>query len=177
MPGVKPYRKKGLEHYQLLGEIFNTTTAIGQLHYASSQLPPNSDDERELEEKFLSTGVHINIDEDIVNNPQPEGKGKRKAVVHPPSSERRPKKWDKMESYLEVCSEVMKEKLQLRKEKSAEENKDKYSIEECMKIAESMGDIDDDTFIKMMDKLTIVEWRKLFVTMSEARRRAWLASL
>jgi hypothetical protein len=71
----------------------------------------------------------------------------------------------------------MKEKLQLRKEKSAEENKDRYSIEECVKIVESMGDIEDDTFIKMMDKLTVIEWRKLFVTMSEARRRAWLSSL
>ncbi|GAY58828.1 hypothetical protein CUMW_189790, partial [Citrus unshiu] len=26
--GVKPYRKKGLEHYQTLGEIFNTTTVL-----------------------------------------------------------------------------------------------------------------------------------------------------
>ncbi|KAM7503907.1 hypothetical protein LguiB_002811 [Lonicera macranthoides] len=49
-------------HYQLLGEIFNTTTATGQLHYASNQLPPNSDEECELENNFLNTGVHINVD-------------------------------------------------------------------------------------------------------------------
>ena len=52
--GVKPYRKKGLEHYEILGEIFNTTITTGQLHYASSQVPHNSDDsddERELENR------------------------------------------------------------------------------------------------------------------------------
>lgn len=139
MPGVKPYRKKGLEHYDILGEIFNTTTAMGQLHYASSQLPPNSDEERELEQKFLNNGVHINLDEDFyVNSPQTEIKGKRKVVTEAPSSDRRTKKWDKMEAYLEVCSEVMKEKLQQRKEKNADENKEKYSIEECVQIVETL---------------------------------------
>ena len=78
VPGIKPYRKKGLEHYRLLGEIFNTTTATGQLHYSSSQLPPNSDEERELEDNFLNTGVHIDIDEDVdgVDTPQQSTTGK-----------------------------------------------------------------------------------------------------
>ncbi|KAK9921691.1 hypothetical protein M0R45_030193 [Rubus argutus] len=108
VPGVKPYRKKGLEHYDILGDIFNTTTATGQLHYASSQLPPNSDEERELEQIFLNNGVHINLDEDFyVNNPQTEIKGKGKVVTEAPSSDRRTKKWDKMEAYLEVCSEFL----------------------------------------------------------------------
>ena len=175
---MKPYRKKGLEHYEILGEIFNTTTATGQLHYASSQLPPNSDDERELENKFLNNGVHVNLEEDFSgdNPPKPKLKGKRKVVTDAPSSGRT-KKWDKMEAYLEVCSEVMKEKLQQKKEKNAEENKEKYSIEECVQIVETLGDIGHTTFIKMMDKLIVVEWRRLFLTMSDARRRAWLANL
>ena len=178
MPGVKPYRKKGLEHYEILGEIFNTTTATGQLHYASSQLPPNSDEECELEDKFLNNGVHINLDEDInISNAQNEAKGKRKALTEAPSSERRTKKWDKMEAYLEICGEVMKEKLQQRKEKNAEENKEKYTIEECVQVVETLGDIDHATFIKLMDKFIIVEWRRLFLSMSDERRRAWLANL
>ncbi|KAM7473818.1 hypothetical protein LguiB_021061 [Lonicera macranthoides] len=63
-PRAKQYRTQGLVHYQLLGEIFNTTTATGQLRYASNKLPPNSDEERELENKFLNTGVHIDVDLD-----------------------------------------------------------------------------------------------------------------
>ncbi|XP_004298194.1 PREDICTED: uncharacterized protein At2g29880-like [Fragaria vesca subsp. vesca] len=86
--GVKPYRKKGLEHYEILREIFDTTTSTGQLHYASSQVPPNSDDERELEKKILNNGVHINLDDQDfnVNNAQTETRAKRKAVTKAPSS-------------------------------------------------------------------------------------------
>ncbi|KAL6139012.1 hypothetical protein ACLB2K_064290 [Fragaria x ananassa] len=88
VPGVKPYRKKGLEHYEILGEIFNTTTVTGQLHYASSQLPPNSDDEHELEKKFLKNRVHINPDDDLnIDNAQTKTRVKRKAVMEAPSSE------------------------------------------------------------------------------------------
>lgn len=53
VPGVKPYRKKRLEHYQTLGEIFNTTTAFGHLCFSSSQVPLSSDEDRELEDNFL----------------------------------------------------------------------------------------------------------------------------
>ncbi|KAL6276458.1 hypothetical protein ACE6H2_020059 [Prunus campanulata] len=141
-PKAKQFRTQGLEHYQLLGEIFNTTTATGQLHYASSQLPPNSDDERELENNFLNTGVHIDVDlDDDGDSPQlVSGKGKRKCATAA-APERRPKKWEKMESYLDVCSEVMSQKLQREKEKSLEASstsKEMYSIEECIEIVETM---------------------------------------
>ncbi|BFG14551.1 hypothetical protein CerSpe_177980 [Prunus speciosa] len=180
-PKAKQFRTQGLEHYQLLGEIFNTTTATGQLHYASSQLPPNSDDERELENNFLNTGVHIDVDlDDDGDSPQlVSGKGKRKCATAA-APERRPKKWEKMESYLDVCSEVMSQKLQREKEKSLEASstsKEMYSIEECIEIVETMGDIDNDTFNKMLEKIVLIEWRKIFVTMPATRRRAWLASL
>ncbi|CAB4313924.1 unnamed protein product [Prunus armeniaca] len=181
-PRAKQYRTQGLVHYQLLGEIFNTTTATGQLRYASNQLPPNSDEERELENNFLNTGVHIDVDldDDGFNQETDHGKGKRKSVTATPP-ERRSKKWDKMESYLEVCSEVMSQRLQtIQKEKSVEASstsKEMYSIEECIGIVEEMGDIDNDTFNKMLEKIVLIEWRKIFVTMSDARRRSWLASL
>ncbi|XP_008246059.1 PREDICTED: L10-interacting MYB domain-containing protein-like [Prunus mume] len=181
-PRAKQYRTQGLVHYQLLGEIFNTTTATGQLRYASNQLPPNSDEERELENNFLNTGVHIDVDldDDGFNLETDHGKGKRKSVTATPP-ERRSKKWDKMESYLEVCSEVMSQRLQtIQKEKSVEASstsKEMYSIEECIGIVEEMGDIDNDTFNKMLEKIVLIEWRKIFVTMSDARRRSWLASL
>ncbi|KAI5324197.1 hypothetical protein L3X38_033270 [Prunus dulcis] len=144
-PKGKQFRTQGLEHYQLLGEIFNITTATGQLHYASSQLPPNSDNER-----------------------------KRKCATTAPP-ERRPKKWDKMESYLDVCSEVMSQTLQARKLEASSTSKEMYSIEECIDIVETMRDIDNDTFNKMLEKIVLVEWRKIFVTMLATRRRVgWL---
>ncbi|CAB4290368.1 unnamed protein product [Prunus armeniaca] len=87
-----------------------------------------------------------------------------------------------MESYLEVCSEVMSQRLQtIQKEKSLEvsssTSNERYYIEECIGLVEEIGDIDNYTFNKMLEKIVLVEWRKIFVTMSDARRRAWLASL
>lgn len=51
---IKAFRRKGCEHNDVLGEIFKTTTATGQLHYASTQEPPGSEEERKLEEEFLN---------------------------------------------------------------------------------------------------------------------------
>ncbi|PQQ11186.1 L10-interacting MYB domain-containing protein-like [Prunus yedoensis var. nudiflora] len=85
------------------------------------------------------------------------GKGKEKCATAT-APERRPKKWDKMESYLDVYNEIMSQKLQREKEKSLKAS---------------------STFkgIKMLEKIVLIEWRKIFVTMPAARRRAWLASL
>ena len=185
---MKKYRLKGLAHYETLGEIFNTTTATGQMHYASGQVPQDSDEERQLESRFLNTGVHIKMhdkvdDVDIIDIDREltVGKGKRKATTDAPSShDRKPKKWEKMESYLDVCSEVMAEKLKRQKDKSSEatsNSKELYSIEECMEVVEEMGDIEHTAFNKMMDKIVTLEWRKIFLKMTDARRRAWLANL
>ncbi|KAI5324715.1 hypothetical protein L3X38_033788 [Prunus dulcis] len=149
-PRAKQYRTHGLVHYQLLEEIFNTTTATGQLRYASNQLPPNSDEELELENNFLNTSVYIDVDldDDGVN--------------------------------LET-DHVMSQRLQtIQKKKSVEASStsnEMYSIEECIGIVEEIGDIDNDTFNKMVGKIVLIEWRKIFFIMSDARRRAWLASL
>ncbi|CAB4320718.1 unnamed protein product [Prunus armeniaca] len=86
-PRAKQYRTQGLVHYRLLGEIFNTTTATGQLRYASNQLPPNSNKDRELENNFLNISVHIDVDldDDGVNLEIDHGKGKRKCVTAAPN--------------------------------------------------------------------------------------------
>lgn len=127
-------------------------------------------EERRLEYRFLNMGVHVNIrdnvdDIDVINidGECDGGRGKIKATTNASSSyDRKPKKWKKMKNYLDVC-------------KSAEATssaKEKYSIEECMEVVEEMGDIEHNAFMKMMDKIITLEWRKIFLKMSEARRRA-----
>ncbi|KAF7844233.1 L10-interacting MYB domain-containing protein [Senna tora] len=58
------YKKNGSEHYNLLGIIFNRSTATGVLHHSSTQAPPDSPQERELENEFLYGGILVDIDED-----------------------------------------------------------------------------------------------------------------
>lgn len=78
---INAFRRKGYKHYQLLGEIFNTITAMGQLHYASTQKPSESEKERQLEEEFLNAGVHADATRDgykyDVSGPTPTRKEKR----------------------------------------------------------------------------------------------------
>ncbi|KAK4590389.1 hypothetical protein RGQ29_020799 [Quercus rubra] len=49
-PKAKMFRTKGLSNYNLLGLIFNKSTATGVLHCASIQNPPNLDEENALGE-------------------------------------------------------------------------------------------------------------------------------
>ncbi|XVF20939.1 hypothetical protein REPUB_Repub12eG0047100 [Reevesia pubescens] len=50
-----------LKDYELLGEIFNTTTATGKLQKLSTKDPLSSDEEQRLEEEFLSGYTHVDL--------------------------------------------------------------------------------------------------------------------
>lgn len=63
-PKCKEFRKKGLDHYDLLGQLFNKSTATGFLQISSAQPAPNSDEEWELDEGFLSARVHVHLEAD-----------------------------------------------------------------------------------------------------------------
>nr|POE53207.1 hypothetical protein CFP56_13613 [Quercus suber] len=62
------FKKKGLRHYDLMGQLFNSNTATGFLQMSSTQPAPNSDEERELDAAFLSEGVHVNVNTDGVDD-------------------------------------------------------------------------------------------------------------
>ncbi|KAK1556489.1 hypothetical protein Q3G72_005806 [Acer saccharum] len=68
--------------------------------------------------------------------------------------------------------ESNKEQSNSAKRKRVEE----YSIEECMQMIEEL-DVDDDAFAKLMEKFVSLEWRKIFLTMSEKRRKTWVQRL
>ncbi|KAJ4839800.1 hypothetical protein Tsubulata_046583 [Turnera subulata] len=58
------FRRKGCDQYEFLGVIFNRSTATGNLHHASANEPPNSEEERRLDEEYVNTGVHVNLEDD-----------------------------------------------------------------------------------------------------------------
>ncbi|ESR37362.1 hypothetical protein CICLE_v10028960mg [Citrus x clementina] len=181
VPGVKPYRKKGLENYHILGEIFSGNTATSQMHLSLSQLSPTSDDERELSENLIKSRVHVDApkDDDLMDLAVECRKEKRVRRSLDQTSEHIPKLWDKLERYLEICTKVVIQKLEKINEKSCEPSPktEMYSIQQCIDAVEAMGDVDNDTFNKLMEKIVDLEWRKIFLSMTDDRKRAWLASL
>ncbi|KAK2637714.1 hypothetical protein Ddye_025509 [Dipteronia dyeriana] len=54
------------------------TIKTGHMHFSSNQIPPSSDEERELEEIFVTSGVHVNNIEDIDESEHPSGGNKAK---------------------------------------------------------------------------------------------------
>ena len=71
-----------------MGTLFNSNTATGFLQISSAQPAPNSDEERELDAAFLSEGVHVNVNNDGVDDveelPTPsEAQSQRQAEKRP----------------------------------------------------------------------------------------------
>ncbi|KAK8715204.1 hypothetical protein V6N13_042542 [Hibiscus sabdariffa] len=75
----KKFKKQGCEDYELLGEIFNTTTATGKLQQLSTEDPLSPIEERHLEEEFLSGSIHVDLEG---NSSEGEGseKGRKRKI-------------------------------------------------------------------------------------------------
>ncbi|OVA02108.1 Myb/SANT-like domain [Macleaya cordata] len=82
-PFAKRFRKKGCDHYHVLGEIFYNTTATEQ-QYGAIQSPPNSDPKRELEAEFLSSGTHKDLHTEGDAETLTEGHGDTNKTRHHP---------------------------------------------------------------------------------------------
>ncbi|RVW75092.1 hypothetical protein CK203_057890 [Vitis vinifera] len=67
-PNAKGFCSKGCPNYNLLGLIFNPSTATGALHYSSTQDPPNIDDEDVMDDNLEHGGVHVDVDIEILDD-------------------------------------------------------------------------------------------------------------
>ncbi|KAL2495276.1 putative protein-like [Forsythia ovata] len=186
----RTFRKEGCKHYELLGEIFGGTTATGGLGYASTQLPPTSDEERQLEDDFLSRGVHVHMenDDDEVTNTRRRDDGT--------SNERRreePKisKTEKLEACMaqwsstismrndetELRTLYLKEKLARIQGKSSNQSgdseatsSDPYSNMVCLNILNNMEGVSNEVYMKAIKAFKDPDFRMSFVMMPEIRR-------
>ncbi|KAM6567968.1 hypothetical protein CsatA_027096 [Cannabis sativa] len=205
-PNAKRYRKKGLPHYDMLGEIFNNTTATGGMSYASTQPPPTSVEERQQERHFIGTGAHIDVDVGIECDGENFGEEeevtgiRRRATSAPPDAPRPKEKKNKgansaMEHVMEqlaksiaakteaslVRSESMRKYIDSREKRINEETSNitgSINMEDCQNILDGIPDLDDKRYLKALREFVAnPEWRGIFLRMSEQRRRAYLDSL
>ena len=54
-----------------MGLISDKSTATGVLHHASTQDPPDPDDEIELDKQFLHSITHVDLDANSTNHSDP----------------------------------------------------------------------------------------------------------
>ncbi|KAK8716166.1 hypothetical protein V6N13_043484 [Hibiscus sabdariffa] len=114
----KKFKKQGCEDYELLGEIFNTTTATGKLQQLSTEDPLSPIEERRLEEEFLSGSIHVDLEG---NSSEGEGseKGRKRKIDSIPGERRSSKvnKMNKMEEFLDKWASALSAKEEAAKAK------------------------------------------------------------
>ncbi|OMP06636.1 hypothetical protein CCACVL1_01487 [Corchorus capsularis] len=174
------FKKQGCAEYELLGEIFNTTTATGKLQLSFEDLLTDTQ-ERRLEEEFLSGSMHVDLH---AENSEVEGdeRGKKRSSD---SSERRNvkvSKMDKMDAFLDRCTVTLTAiekayKADRYKSSSSSGSDDPHSISVCMDILEKVEGVSFTSYNKAIKKFLSADWRQIFVGMSDMRRKEWLDSL
>ncbi|KAF5206475.1 hypothetical protein FRX31_003938 [Thalictrum thalictroides] len=180
----KSFRKLGCKNYQLLGQVFDKSTATGGLHHPSTQLPPTSDEERQTEEDFMNKGTHV------TESGTSSSKGKRPAEDFVPGCIRvKESKFERLDSCLQMWASSLEARAQKDLAKATKykdeqpSNKatspvsDPYSIEECMDVLEMMEDVSDESYNKALEKFKDNDWRKMFIKMSTPRRKMWVDRL
>ncbi|XP_038691441.1 L10-interacting MYB domain-containing protein-like isoform X2 [Tripterygium wilfordii] len=183
-PIAGQFKKKRCENYVNLGILFNTGTATGVLHHASTVSPPNTDDEKELDAQFRQTGVHINVDveddEDHIDAGILEPKtrsGKRLAPL-PTRGSKKESKMSAVSEALHAFVNVQNAKAERLKTSSCDATSAHVddSLAVCMRILNGIQ-FPVEYRVKAMSMFISPEWRKMFMEMSDELREAWLMSL
>ncbi|KAM6542886.1 hypothetical protein CsatB_007333 [Cannabis sativa] len=190
-PRAAQYQKKGCDHFRLLELIFSKSTATGLHHRSAASGPPNTNDEREMENDL----DHVDI-QDIDDNDSAscicsrlvDDIFKRSAKNSATTSVERVKRQrsQQMSDAIVAWTEVAKVRAEAtlakaEKYKSKSEvggsQKDEFSLTKCMQILEGIEGVDDDIYMKAVEKFKDSDWREIFINMSTARKRAWLDRL
>ncbi|KAG4942223.1 hypothetical protein JHK85_046869 [Glycine max] len=166
----KSFKKHGFEYdYDILDDIFNLSTTTEKLSHASTQEPPNSDEERAMEDDFLTKGIHINVSDDE----KYDMKGlrhKRKGTFS--LSERRCKEgktsnkemldkiviiWSDSMSQRTTTSRAREEQYKGKTSQTSQATSpisDPYSTKACMELLDNMQDVPTLAYFKLMEKFT-----------------------
>ncbi|KAL2505423.1 Myb DNA-bind 3 domain-containing protein [Abeliophyllum distichum] len=184
------FRKEGCKHYELLGEIFGGTTATGGLGYASTTLPPTLEEERQLEDDFLSKGVHVHVenDDDEVTNTcccddrtSNERRRKEPKISKSGKLEECMAQWSSTMSMrndeTELRTLYLKEKLACIQEKSSNQSGDSEATSSdpcsnmvCLNILNNMEGVSNEVYMKAIKAFKDSDFRMSFMMMPEIRR-------
>lgn len=190
-PTAKRFRKKGCNHYDLLGEIFNNLTSTNQVRYASTHSQSGSEDEDKLQEPHTGAQTEAIVDiADTNESGTSEAAARRRTVSPPenarPTKQRRRSENSKLDNGQGAWTKDWNSRIEtslLRTDQFHKNNEmlpsgfDPYSVAECMDKLESIPDVENVSYFRAMERFLIPEWRQMFIKMSEPRRRKWLESL
>ncbi|XP_050243328.1 uncharacterized protein LOC126692000 isoform X1 [Quercus robur] len=173
-PRCKGFYKKGLDHYELLRQLFHTGMATGFLQTSSVQ------------------GVHVSVEpyssDDVVKLPPPDmgqcSNPKGKQPAHPDTSTGKKRKAGSFDRATNAIVET--EMSRISRDKDSESRKtidsaqvlDPLSMVMATEIVNSMFDsLGDETMFEVLEKLEKPECRQAFIKLKPERRRGWIEQL
>ncbi|KAL9444689.1 hypothetical protein AB3S75_017809 [Citrus x aurantiifolia] len=171
-PFGKRFKSKGFEYFHLFDEI------IAHTHQPSQSYKTKI----ELTIRGVSDAAEVYFDirggvESIFDNKRHCSLNNLKDIL---AQQRKQRQFD-YKSSINSTTSISKTSSEANEEFRKQEHHalvfEDASIEECIKILEAMDDLDEDVYIKGFQKLISVDWRRMFVAISDATKREWLYSL
>ncbi|KAI8008243.1 L10-interacting MYB domain-containing protein [Camellia lanceoleosa] len=179
LPKAKVFRKKGLDHIDLLDVLFANSQATGALARASIQGPPTSNEERDIQSAFFGVGINSNIDsipvgDDIEGDDDPKVGGS--------SGNDGGRKGAHFDLALDTwtATNLAKKEFFARQNKMAEASqaeKKQYSIEACIKCLSTMDGITPDQYVKACESFRNKATRRMFKKMATNMKMHWVRKL
>ncbi|XP_028102859.1 L10-interacting MYB domain-containing protein-like isoform X2 [Camellia sinensis] len=164
-PRAKVFKKKGLDHIDLLDVLFANSQATGTLARASTQGPPTSDEERDIQSASFGVGINSNtdyipIDDDIDRDDDPKVGGS--------SGNDGGRKGAHFDLALDTwtATNLAKKEFFARQNKMAEASqaeKKQNSIAACIQCLATMDEITPDQYVKACESFRDKATRKMFM--------------
>ena len=169
-----------------MGRLFNSNITTSFLQISFAQPIPNSDEERELHVAFPSSGVHVNVNTDSVDDVEElptasEAQSRRQAKkwpAEPSHSSGKRKKGHSLESMTKAIWGFID--MRNRKGKRSTDNGDSgvegdtESVTQAITLLNQYTNVDHVTYCKVVQKLHNFKSRAIFFAMVVDRRRAWI---
>ncbi|CAL5331964.1 unnamed protein product [Camellia sinensis] len=186
-PGAKVFRKKGLDHIDLLDVLFANFQATGALARASTQGPPTSDEERDIQSALFGVGINSNtnsipIDDDMDGDDDLKVGGSFDLKVGGSSGNDGGRKGAHFDFALDTwtATNLAKKEFFARQNKMAEASqaeKQQNSIAACSQCLATMDEITPDQYVKACESFRNKATRKMFMLMLPNMQLHWVRKL
>nr|GEV88070.1 hypothetical protein [Tanacetum cinerariifolium] len=160
--------------YSLMDLVFSKSTVKDSFHNPSTTGPQTSEEERIIEDNYLGEGTGTS---------SYTKRQKIDAEIEPLPGMRREKKNAGKESLNSLWTEslVARKEVNLTKAKivKAQSGKgaEESTIDDCMILLDAIPDLSATSYNSALTRFLDAGWRRMFVLMPDARRKAWLETL
>ncbi|XP_028056972.1 L10-interacting MYB domain-containing protein-like [Camellia sinensis] len=177
-PKAKVFRKKGQDDIDLLDVLFANSQATDALAHASTQGPPTSDEERDIQSAFFGVGINSNTD----SIPVVDDIDRDDSKVGESSGNDGGQKGAHLDFALDtwITTNLVKKEFYVRQNKMAEVSyaeKKQYSIDACMDCLATMDEITPDQYVKACDSFRDKATRRIFMKMVPNIKMHWVRKL